>query len=109
MVTKPPGQNTETQDGDVQRVTNLNVSKASSSALSEPMVRITEGYKAVQPGIAYSTTSKKKPENENSTLITIYEEKSSVSALAWNPNLRFGTWAVAGMNSGLLRVEDIGV
>jgi transcription factor C subunit 6 len=109
MVTKPPGQNTDAQDGEVQQVTNPNVSKASSLALSEPMVRITEGYKAVQPGIAYSTTSKKKPENENSTLITIYEEKSSVSALAWNPNLKFGTWAVAGMNSGLLRVEDIGV
>lgn len=109
MVTKPPGQNTEVQNGEAQEVANLNASKAPSSALSEPMVRITEGYKAVQPGIAYSTTSKKKPENENSTLITIYEEQSSVSALAWNPNLKFGTWAAAGMNSGLLRVEDIGV
>ncbi|KAL1649006.1 hypothetical protein SLS61_006528 [Didymella pomorum] len=109
MVTKPPGHNTNAQDGEVQEETDPKIPRAPSSALSEPMVRITEGYKAVQPGIAYSTTSKKKPENENSTLITVYEEKSSVSALAWNPNLKFGTWAAAGMNSGLLRVEDIGV
>ncbi|KAF1932918.1 uncharacterized protein M421DRAFT_416516 [Didymella exigua CBS 183.55] len=109
MVVKPPDQDTEMPNGEVQEITNSNPSKVPSSALSEPMVRITEGYKAVQPGISYSTTSKKKPENENSTLMTVYEEDSSVSALAWNPNLKFGTWAVAGMNSGLLRVEDVGV
>lgn len=109
MVVQPPGQDTHVQDEEVQEVANPNASKVPPSVLFEPMVRITEGYKAVQPGISYSTTSKKKPENENSTLITIFEEQSSISALAWNPNLNFGTWAVAGMNSGLLRVEDIGV
>ncbi|KAF3037349.1 hypothetical protein E8E12_005794 [Didymella heteroderae] len=109
MVARPPSQDAEKQNGEFQEAASPSASKIPLSVLSEPMARITEGYKAVQPGISYSTTSKKKPENENSTLITIYEEKSSVSALAWNPNLRFGTWAVAGMNSGLLRVEDIGV
>ncbi|KAJ8110612.1 hypothetical protein OPT61_g6587 [Boeremia exigua] len=109
MVAKPPAQDVEMQDGDVQEVPNPNVPKVSSSALSEPMVRITDGYKATQPGISYSTTSKKKPDLETSTLITIFEEQSAISALAWNPNLKFGTWAVAGMNSGLLRVEDVGV
>lgn len=109
MIVKPPAQDIEMQDGDTQEVPNPNAPVVSPSALSEPMVRITEGYRATQPGISYSTTSKKKPETETSTLITIFEEKSSISALAWNPNLKFGTWAVAGMNSGLLRVEDIGV
>lgn len=109
MVVKPRTQDAEMQDGEVTEVPNPTFSKVPTSVLSEPMVRITEGYKATQPGIQYSTTSKKKPEHENSTLITIFEEKSSISALAWNPNLEFGTWAVAGMNSGLLRVEDVGV
>ncbi|KAF3002074.1 hypothetical protein E8E13_009432 [Curvularia kusanoi] len=103
MVTKPPVQDSETQDE------GSKAAKVPPSAMSQPMVRITEGYKATQPGISYSTTTKKKPENETSTLITVFEEKSSISALAWNPNLLFGTWAAAGMNSGLLRVEDIGV
>ena len=106
MVFKPSVQGAETQGDGTQ---GTQTSKVPPSALSQPMVRITEGYKPTQPGIAYSTTSKKKPENETSTLITIFEEQSSISALAWNPNLRFGTWAAAGMNSGLLRVEDIGV
>ncbi|KZM22915.1 uncharacterized protein EKO05_0004902 [Ascochyta rabiei] len=104
-----PDLDVQMQDEEVTEVPNSNSSKVPTSVLSEPMVRITEGYRATQPGIQYSTASKKKPENENSTLITIYEEQSSISALSWNPNLRFGTWAVAGMNSGLLRVEDIGV
>lgn len=109
MVVKPSTQDTEMQDEDIQEVPSPNASRVPASARSEPMVRITEGYRATQPGIAYSTTSKKKPETETSTLITIFEEKSSISALSWNPNLKFGTWAAAGMNSGLLRVEDIGV
>ena len=109
MVVKPHTQETELPDGEVREVQNPNGPKVPPSVLSEPMVRITEGYRATQPGISYSTTSKKKPENETSTLITIFQEQSSISALAWNPNLKFGTWAVAGMNSGLLRVEDIGV
>ena len=109
MVVKPPVQDTEMEDADAQEAAGPSASKVHASVLSEPMVRFTEGYKATQPGIAFSVTSKKKPENENSTLITIFEEQSAISALAWNPNLMFGTWAVAGMNSGLLRVEDIGV
>ncbi|KAJ4365995.1 hypothetical protein N0V95_000372 [Ascochyta clinopodiicola] len=109
MVTEALDQDIQMQDEEVTEVPNPDAPKVPPSLLSEPMVRITEGYKATQPGIQYSTASKKKPENENSTLITIYEEQSSISALSWNPNLRFGTWAVAGMNSGLLRVEDIGV
>ncbi|KAJ4322811.1 hypothetical protein N0V94_002192 [Neodidymelliopsis sp. IMI 364377] len=97
------------QDNEVSEVPDPNTSKVPQSLLSQPMVRITEGYRATQPGIQYSTTSKRKPENEHSTLITIFEEQSSISALAWNPNMKFGSWAVAGTNSGLLRVEDIGV
>lgn len=77
--------------------------------LSQPLVRITEGYKAVQQGIAHSATSKRKGNPEIGRSISIFEEQSAVTALAWNPNLKYGTWAVAGMGSGLLRVEDVGI
>lgn len=77
--------------------------------LDEPLARITEGYKAFQPGIQHSVSSKKPANPEVGKGITIYEESSAVTALAWNPNLKFGTWAVAGLGSGLLRVEDVGV
>lgn len=77
--------------------------------LDEPLARIMEGYKAFQPGIQHSVSSKKAANPEVGKGITIYEESSAVTTLAWNPNLKCGTWAVAGLGSGLLRVEDVGV
>lgn len=81
----------------------------SQEILSHPLARITEGYRAVQPGIQHSVASKKPNNPEMNKGLTIYEAKSAVTALAWNPNLQYGTWAVAGMADGLLRVENIGV
>lgn len=83
---------------------------STNPTLQHPLVRITAGYKVTQPGMQDSTSSKKKPADfEWGRYITIFEEKSAVTSLCWNPNLKFGTWAVAGMGSGLLRVEDVGV
>ena len=72
-----------------------------------PLARITEGYKAVQTGIV--SAESKRPNNEGAKFITVFEEMSMAARVAWNPNLRCGTWAVAGMQSGMLRVEDLGV
>jgi transcription factor C subunit 6 len=77
--------------------------------LEKPLARVSEGYKATQPGIQHSSTSKKAAYPEVAKGITVFEEASAVTALAWNPNLRCGTWAVAGLGDGLLRVEDVGV
>lgn len=77
--------------------------------LANPLSRITEGYKALQPGIQHSVMSKKPNNPEINKGITIYEANSAITALGWNPNLAYGTWAAAGMADGLLRVEDIGV
>jgi transcription factor C subunit 6 len=78
----------------------------SDPILSQPLTRITEGYKAVQPGVQYPDESMRY--KEGAKYLTTYEEQSAISRLAWNPNLKFGTWAVAGTNSGYLRVEDLG-
>ena len=125
LVVKPaaPGEDTEMVEGGPVEppldpaTANDNSAATSESAsnnipqsiLSQPLVRITEGYKATQPGIQHSITSKKVTNPEVGKGLTIYEEQSAITALAWNPNLKFGTWAVAGMGSGLLRVEDVGV
>ncbi|KAF2727673.1 hypothetical protein EJ04DRAFT_505324 [Polyplosphaeria fusca] len=76
--------------------------------LNKPLVRITEGYKVQQINLINSQKPGKEKAVERS-LLTIHEEKSAISVLAWNPNLRYGTWAVAGMADGLLRIEDVGV
>lgn len=94
------------EGGPVGEVT-AEASTVPRSFLDKPLARITEGYKALQPGIQHSVVSKKVANPEVGKGITIYEEPSAVTALAWNPNLKFGGWAVAGMGDGLLRVEDI--
>jgi transcription factor C subunit 6 len=84
--------------------------KVPQEVLEQPLVRITEGYKALQTGIAQTKASLNKKGNpEVGRSISIFEELTAVTALAWNPNLKTGTWSVAGMASGLLRVEDVGI
>jgi transcription factor C subunit 6 len=75
--------------------------------LSQPLTRITEGFKGVQQGMQYPEDTKRY--KEGAKYLTTYEGESAISRLAWNPNLKFGTWAVVGTNSGYLRVEDLGV
>lgn len=113
------GQDTEMSDGSggvaktsettTTAASQSSTNRATSTVLSSPLARITEGYKATQPGIQHSVMSKKETNPEIGKGITVFEERSSITALAWNPNLKFGTWAVAGMYDGLLRVEDLGV
>ncbi|GAB7366424.1 hypothetical protein MBLNU230_g8221t1 [Neophaeotheca triangularis] len=44
----------------------------------------------------------------NVAVTTVHESRTAVTALAWNPNLKVGGWAAAGLADGLLRVEDLG-
>ncbi|KAI9792797.1 MAG: hypothetical protein M1816_001529 [Peltula sp. TS41687] len=43
------------------------------------------------------------------TTLTVYEAKSAVTHLVWNPNVLCGSWAVAAMADGIVRVEDLAV
>ncbi|USP73809.1 hypothetical protein yc1106_01083 [Curvularia clavata] len=111
MLVKP---STENADVDMSEDVAASVEQGTSAALpkdtfTQPLVRISEGYKSVQTGIAHSAVSKRKGNPEIGRSISIFEEQSAITALAWNPNLKYGTWAVAGMGSGLLRVEDVGI
>ncbi|KAF2235417.1 hypothetical protein EV356DRAFT_500282 [Viridothelium virens] len=74
------------------------------------VVRFSDGFKVEVAGTKEpkKEAEKKKPKVDlGFTPLTVYEEKSCITALAWNPNLHCGGWAAAGMGSGLLRVEDI--
>lgn len=74
---------------------------------SRPLIRITEGYKPMQTSMQYPDAMKR--QNDGAKFIAVFEEMSAVTRVEWNPNLKCGTWAVAGMQSGMLRVEDLGV
>ncbi|KAF9740121.1 hypothetical protein PMIN03_008433 [Paraphaeosphaeria minitans] len=75
--------------------------------VSRPLTRITEGYRPVQTSMQYPDASKR--HKDGAKYITLFEENSAATRVAWNPSLKCGTWAVAGMQSGMLRVEDLGV
>lgn len=84
--------------------------KERDERLREPLVRIVDGFKIERANTGNASMEKgKKKAVLGGNTITIHEEKTAVTKVAWNPNLRFGTWAAAGMVSGLVRIENLAV
>ncbi|KAF2135921.1 uncharacterized protein K452DRAFT_259941, partial [Aplosporella prunicola CBS 121167] len=70
-----------------------------------PLSRVTDGYK---PEIYKLWVEQGLPNQyEGVVYNTIHEEETATTQVCWNPNLRFGGWAAAGMGDGLVRVEDL--
>lgn len=70
------------------------------------MSRILEGHKCEL--IKLFNTEDSFTHREGGTIYTtVYELKTSITTVCWNPNIHVGGWVAAGMASGLLRVEDI--
>jgi transcription factor C subunit 6 len=80
--------------------------KPTPDILTNPLIRITTGYKLSKPELG--ADSKPNTTAEGVIFQTTYEEQTAVTQVCWNPNLCCGTWAAAGMGSGLVIVEDIG-
>ncbi|KAF2398409.1 hypothetical protein EJ06DRAFT_513418 [Trichodelitschia bisporula] len=78
-----------------------------ASTHGAPLVRFMLGYK-LQKSIL-DQDSRPNNTKEGVLFTTVHEPKTAVTQVDWNPNLCCGTWAAAGMGSGLLRVEDIGL
>ena len=77
--------------------------------------RFTEGYKVenlvLRPEYERTVKGHKASfqSNDVATFSTIYEEKSAIRAISWNPNLDYGGWVATGLGSGLVRVEDLAI
>lgn len=41
--------------------------------------------------------------------VVIYEPRTRITVVAWNPNVEYGWWAAAAMGSGLVKVMDLGI
>ncbi|MCJ1473786.1 hypothetical protein MMC13_002437 [Lambiella insularis] len=67
--------------------------------------RITEGYKVESLRIIKT----EKGNSYGNPYVTIHEEETGITQVAWNPNLHCGGWAAAGMGTGLVRVEDLAI
>ena len=77
-----------------------------SDAKQNGLSRILEGFKCKE--IKLFNTEDAFTHRENGAVYsTIYEMKTSISSICWNPNIHVGGWIAAGMGNGLLRVENI--
>ncbi|KAL2827042.1 hypothetical protein BDW59DRAFT_144586 [Aspergillus cavernicola] len=68
--------------------------------------RFNDGYRAESISLLRNMMGDRKLIN-GTLVITIFEEETHVTALAWNPNQSCAGWASAGFGCGLLRVEDL--
>lgn len=70
--------------------------------------RFQDGFRA--ESVSLSRNMIGDPRMVNGTLIvTIFDEGTHITSLAWNPNQSCAGWASAGMGCGLIRVEDLAI
>lgn len=78
-------------------------SAANAIVVNNGLTRLVDGFAVrVEPMKQYDFSPAK-----NLGPQSVFETRSAVTAVAWNPNLKCGGWAAAGMGDGLLRVEDV--
>lgn len=75
---------------------------ASGSGVS----RFFDGFRIEQVALLRNLVGEQKLVNGH-IVITIHDEETHVTSLAWNPNQSCAGWAAAGMGCGLVRVEDV--
>ena len=68
--------------------------------------RFQDGFRAEVANLQRNLVGEQKVMN-GVPLITIFDEGTHITALAWNPNPSCAGWASAGMGCGLIRVEDV--
>ncbi|GAB7345689.1 hypothetical protein MBLNU457_3968t1 [Dothideomycetes sp. NU457] len=71
------------------------------------LVRLTEGYRIAHVMLGNADEGISNRDSRGAVYTTVYEAETAVTAVAWNPNIHVGGWCVAGMATGLLRVEDV--
>ncbi|KAH0367973.1 hypothetical protein KCU65_g4332, partial [Aureobasidium melanogenum] len=84
------------------------VTSTKSGADSTPREtsRVLEGFKCKE--IKLFNTEDAFTHRENGAVYsTVYDLKTSIKSMSWNPNLHVGGWIAAGIANGLVRVEDV--
>ena len=74
----------------------------------EGLSRFTEGYKVESLLMTKAPRTARKVKDAL-PFSTIFEEETGITQVVWNPNIEYGSWAAAGMGSGLVRVEDLAI
>ncbi|KAI9851017.1 MAG: hypothetical protein M1838_004628 [Thelocarpon superellum] len=67
--------------------------------------RISEGFKVERPNLFRGLGEDKV--QGGILMATIFEQKTAITHVEWNPNVVCGGWAAAAMGDGLIRIEDL--
>ncbi|KAG9864229.1 hypothetical protein KCV02_g24260, partial [Aureobasidium melanogenum] len=80
--------------------------KSAADSTPQEISRVLEGFKCKE--IKLFNTEDAFTHRENGAVYsTVYDLKTSIKSMSWNPNLHVGGWIAAGIANGLVRVEDI--
>ncbi|KAG9635085.1 hypothetical protein KCU98_g17067, partial [Aureobasidium melanogenum] len=80
--------------------------KSEADSTPQEISRVLEGFKCKE--IKLFNTEDAFTHRENGAVYsTVYDLKTSIKSMSWNPNLHVGGWIAAGIANGLVRVEDI--
>jgi transcription factor C subunit 6 len=96
-------------DGDevmAEPETHMTSTKSTTGPAPQEISRVLEGFKCKE--IKLFNTEDAFTHRENGAVYsTVYDLKTSIKSMSWNPNLHVGGWIAAGMANGLVRVEDV--
>ncbi|CAD0084857.1 unnamed protein product [Aureobasidium vineae] len=80
--------------------------KSKANTTPQEISRVLEGFKCKE--IKLFNTEDAFTHRENGAVYsTVYDLKTSIKSMSWNPNLHVGGWIAAGIANGLVRVEDV--
>ncbi|KAG9756869.1 hypothetical protein KCU73_g4700, partial [Aureobasidium melanogenum] len=80
--------------------------KSAADSTPQEISRVLEGFKCKE--IKLFNTEDAFTHRENGAVYsTVYDLKTSIKSMSWNPNLHVGGWIAAGIANGFVRVEDI--
>jgi transcription factor C subunit 6 len=84
------------------------VTSTESRAISAPqeISRVLEGFKCKEIKL-FNTEDAFTHRQNGAVYSTVYDLKTSIKSMSWNPNLHVGGWIAAGIANGLVRVEDV--
>jgi transcription factor C subunit 6 len=93
-------------DASNESETHVTSTKSKTGPATQEISRVLEGFKCKE--IKLFNTEDAFTHRENGAVYsTVYDLKTSIKSMSWNPNLHVGGWIAAGIANGLVRVEDV--
>jgi transcription factor C subunit 6 len=88
---------------------NVNGATARATADDETTSHSKQALGSLKPRQSKSKAEQLSTDLKDKFNYTLFEGKSAINSVSWNSNLPFAGWAAAGMESGLVKIEDLAI